>query len=168
MTSQVKDYLGLAIISGVNFKSLSRKIKSHEDNCQECSSLLLEPFYDVGKWLLCPWLQLPGLFMVQTAACSGGRREHYLPFPGTQWSLPFPAAKPYVVLVLSKFSGTELPPQLGFTFHFVLSGWWYHLSQIYFCNLCYIPQPWVHSNRGTDLEYCSASSGWHGKTKDSG
>ena len=54
--SHTKDYLGLAIISGVNFQSLSRKIKSHGDNCQECFSLLLEPFYDVAKWLLCPWL----------------------------------------------------------------------------------------------------------------
>jgi len=39
-------------------QSFSRKIKSHEDNCQDNLALLLgvtEPLYDVGKWLLCPW-----------------------------------------------------------------------------------------------------------------
>lgn len=62
--------------------------------------------------------------MVQTTeACAGGRWEHYLAFPGILWSLPFPAAKPYVVLVFSKFSGTGQPFQLGFTFHFILSKW---------------------------------------------
>lgn len=95
----------------------------------------------------------------------GGRWEHYFAFPGILWSLPFPAAKPYVVLVFSKFNGTGLPFQLRFTFHFILFRQWYHLSQIYFCNPCYIPQPWVHSNGGTDLRYCSATSGWQWKTK---
>lgn len=62
-----KTTMGHAIISGIYFQSLSRKIKSHKDNCPEYFSLFLsiiELFYDVGKWLLCPWLELQGFFMV--------------------------------------------------------------------------------------------------------
>jgi len=81
---------------------------------------------------------------------SGGRWEQHLAFPMVLWSLPFPAPKPRVVLEFSEFSGTGLPFQLGFTFHFLLSRCWCHLSQICFCNLCYIPQPSLNSNRGTD------------------
>lgn len=84
---------------------------------------ITEPLHDVDKWLLCPWAGL-SFFMVETAAASlGERQEHHCPFPVRKWSPSFPAAKPYVVLVLSKFSGTDLSSQLGFMLHFILSRW---------------------------------------------
>lgn len=130
-------------MSDIYLQPFSRKmIKSHKGNCRSVFlSSLRNPSMMWASGCYAPgWNYRAALWYKPQKLAQVASRNFTLHFPGILWSLPFPAAKPYVVLVFSKFSGTGLPFQLGFMFHFILSRWCYHLSQIYFCNLCYIPQ----------------------------